>query len=161
MNKRLIMQRMATVALALAFGALGGCSEEQPEATVADAYVVRGEVKGTSLDDDPPMLSIHHEAIPEFKDVMGRQTGMSAMTMRFAVADRALAEGVAAGDKVQITFEMRPDETYPIVITELGSLPAETQLKLDEQATPHAGHDHGDHDHGDHDHDHDHSGHDH
>jgi hypothetical protein len=47
---------------------------------------------------------VRHEAIDDFKDTEGAVVGMDAMTMQFPLSDPSLLEGLAVGDKVELTY---------------------------------------------------------
>lgn len=59
-------------------------------------YAAKGEV--VAVDASAAKLKLKHEAVPELK--------WPGMTMDFPVADKALLNGVKAGDKVEFRFDM-------------------------------------------------------
>ncbi len=109
---------------------VGGCDESPPAHPSPDAtYQVRGEIRGVT-DGAERFLSIHHEAIDDFRDREGVVVGMRAMTMMFQVADGVALSGVDVGDAVSITFEVRWSGGSELQITALEELPADTVLEL-------------------------------
>jgi hypothetical protein len=132
---------IAAVCLAvLLLGAAGGCGpEETPEAVMetagpADAtYETRGkivELPATAAEARGPSgaLRIRHEAVPEFTTDQGEITGMTSMTMPFPLAPGLDVEGLAEGDVIAFSFEVRWDGSPPYQIVRLEKLPAETEL---------------------------------
>jgi hypothetical protein len=72
---------------------------------------------------------VHHEAIPEFVDRKGERSGMDSMTMPFEVAEEVPLAGVAPGDKVEMTFEVRWKDAS-LRVVRLTELPADADLRL-------------------------------
>ena len=111
--------------------ALGLVACRQPELLQpADAtYTVRGEVvevpRGAGSE-----LSVHHEAVPDFRDRKGQPSPMDSMSMPFAVAPEVPLTEVSAGDKVEMTFEVRWEGDPALRVVKLTELPAETPLAL-------------------------------
>jgi Cu/Ag efflux protein CusF len=142
---RAIAAPFAALALSLSVAALAGCSErEEPEAQSApaapdasetirvDQYVVRGEVVRLPDPSNPAAeFMVRHEAIPHYRS-SGSKQGMNTMTMPFPVAAELSLEGIAIGDKVELTFEVRfdteKDSPVSYEATEVVKLPAETEL---------------------------------
>ena len=127
------------ILLALVLAACG--TPEEPPAP-ADSYQTRGLVRQLPSPDRPGSeLYVHHEAIPDFKDAEGNVVGMESMAMPFPVADPAMLADLAAGDKIDFTFEMRWEGDKPLTITRLAKLPPETVLDFetveDEELPPH------------------------
>jgi protein SCO1/2 len=73
----------------------GAGSASEPAGTEAADYVLRGVVR--SVKQDSGKVVIRHEAIPGF---------MSAMTMPFPLADRALLDTLREGDEVEGTLRV-------------------------------------------------------
>jgi Cu/Ag efflux protein CusF len=114
------------VALALATACAGG------EASAPDGrHTVRGEI--VRLPDPPGAeLYVRHESIPDFRDLSGKRVGMSSMTMPFALDPGVDLAGLAAGDRVEMEFEVRwKASERPLRITRLERLPAGTRLEFD------------------------------
>ena len=90
---------MITLACALFGTAIltARASDEHHHHAMAEAqksYAVKGEVM--AVDKAASKVKLKHEAVPELK--------WPAMTMFFAVADKAQLEGLKAGDKVKFEF---------------------------------------------------------
>ena len=153
---------VSVLALFLGFAACGG-GEPAPSAdtematedsTASDkmAYTVRGEV--TQLPDpsvEGSELMVRHEPIPDFKNAKGEVVGMDTMTMPFPVSEDVSLDGIAVGDKVELTFEVQFQPATSFVTTEVAKLPLDTELDFAGGAHAHEGHDHGDHEGHDHD----------
>jgi Cu/Ag efflux protein CusF len=112
-----------------------GCGREAPPAepaatsAPADVYVVRGEVvRLPNADDGSGGFYVRHEAIDDFKAADGSVIGMDAMTMRFPLSDPALLDGLAVGDKVEITYEVDWHGQPMQQATKVTKLPPETEL---------------------------------
>lgn len=115
------------IPLMLAVLLAGGCKEKTaPPAT----YQVRGVVEGLPAAEPGSTILIQHEAIPGFVHRDGKGRGMDAMTMPFGVAPGLSLEGIAKGDKVELTLEVKWDRHPAAHVTAIGKLPADTQLQL-------------------------------
>ena len=105
--------RLAPVALALALvtAACGGDHADDTAATELPplaVYSVRGEVVDLPAPERPQTwIAIRHEAIPDFVGITGEPDPMSAMTMRFPVAEGVDIGGLAVGDP--LAFELQVD----------------------------------------------------
>ncbi len=118
---------------------LTACGPGTPDAPPAapDAYETRGLVRQVPSAERPGSeLHLHHEAIPDFKDAGGEVVGMDAMAMPFPVAEAAMLDGLAPGDKVVFTFEVRWEGVDPLRITRLEKLPPETRLAFEQNPEP-------------------------
>jgi Cu/Ag efflux protein CusF len=114
----------------LALGALAqGACKQEPDAPAAQ-YTVRGEIKSLPQPGGDAVLYVHHEAIPTFVTREGQPRGMPSMSMPFGVTDGVSLEGLAAGDKVEMTFAVHWDQNPATRVTALRELPADTQLTL-------------------------------
>lgn len=114
---------------------LAACTEPAPAPLAApdQTYAARGVVRQLP---DPTRpgggeLLIAHEAVPDFVDSEGQEVGMAAMTMPFALADPALLDGLAAGDKIGFDFEVRWQGGPPLRITRVERLPVSTRLSFE------------------------------
>ncbi|MCG8456342.1 MAG: copper-binding protein [Holophagales bacterium] len=139
-----------------------GC-EREPEVE-PDRYTTRGIVRQLPETSRPGSeLFIHHEEIPEFRDMDGENTGMGSMMMPFPVAEPALLDGLEVGDRVSFTFEVRWQGSPPIRVTGIEPLPDDTRLGFETETTgsegageegtageADGGHDHTQHDHSEH-----------
>jgi Cu/Ag efflux protein CusF len=112
----------------LVVSALGACKQE-PDAPAAQ-YTVRGEIKGLPPPGGDAILYVHHEAIPTFVTREGQQRGMVSMSMPFGVPASVNLEGLAPGDKVEMTFAVHWDKNPATQLTAIRELPADTQLTL-------------------------------
>jgi Cu/Ag efflux protein CusF len=130
-------------AIVLAAGLLGlaGCHREVPadmpqgSHSPADAtYRTRGVVSQLPAAPDGEMV-LFHEAVREFVDRKGERSGMDSMSMPFAVAEGVPLEGIAEGDKVAFTFELRWEGDPTLLVTALEELPADAELQLGRGAT--------------------------
>ncbi len=126
--------RHAVVAM-LPFALLLGCgTKAEPAKTMPDQrYEVRGEIvrlpEGGATSAE---IWIRHEAIPDFATEEGKKIGMDSMTMPFALSPGLSLDGIAVGDKVAFTLEIRwADRAAPARISRLIELPAETVLSLE------------------------------
>ncbi|HYE63508.1 MAG TPA: copper-binding protein [Phycisphaerales bacterium] len=78
-----------------------------------------------------PYLDLHHEALPGFKNQQGEVIGMNEMVMGFPyLAPGVSLDGLAPGDPVEFTMEMRFTAKPRFLITRLTELPADTKLNL-------------------------------
>ena len=109
---------LARVLLGLAL-ALAACRSESPAAAV---YRLRGEVARLPAGDN--LLTLHHEAIDDFRDRDGRVVGMDSMTMPFPLGKDVPLAGVAVGDRVEITLRVDWTADPGVAITTLTKLPA-------------------------------------
>lgn len=119
---------------AIAFASTG-CRRKpaRPEVTTTiHSYTVRGEVAALpDAADIRTEFRVRHESIPEFKGG-GGEVGMSTMTMPFPLKNGLSLEGIAIGDKVELTFDVifdvkkdSPVDWYAVSVKEL---PPETVL---------------------------------
>jgi len=131
--------RLAWSACGALLAICAGCSGEQPApvatapaaapAVSADVYIVRGEVATLPAPERPTRgFYVHHEAIDNFRGSHGTIIGMDAMTMLFPLDDPALLEGLAVGDKVELTYEVNWHGEPMQRVTALRRLPADTEL---------------------------------
>jgi Cu/Ag efflux protein CusF len=125
--------RVFGLAVVVAF--LGACrkqSSEPEKTTTVHSYTVRGQVASVPVAGDPRTeFQVRHEAIPEFKGP-GDEVGMDTMTMPFPLRDGVSLEGIAVGDKVEVTFEVIYDLVKKSPVdwdaVSVKELPAETAL---------------------------------
>lgn len=100
-----------------------------------DSYAMRGEIVRLPQPGSREIV-IRHEAVPGFRDDAGKVVGMEAMTMPFSLAPdlpEAAIAGLAAGDRIAFTLEMRWQDPGEIArISRLEKLPAGTGLAWDE-----------------------------
>lgn len=126
----------AAAALLVAAAVAGACrggpaldAGPAPSPT-AHRYEVRAEVvRPPALGRGSAQLTVRHEAIPRFVDRSGATAGMPAMVMAFDLAPTASAEGLRAGDKVEIVLAV--DWSRPLLrVEQVRKLPPETVLQF-------------------------------
>jgi Cu/Ag efflux protein CusF len=121
------MMRTQGMLLALAALLLAAACRPAPP----PVYQVRGESRQLPVAPARDLM-IRHEAIPDFKDEAGRVVGMEAMTMPFTLAPGVELGGLAPGDRVEFTLEVRWDDPANLArITRLVRLPPGTRLAWD------------------------------
>lgn len=125
---RAARRRGAVLFVLFLLAACGGPPEAPPAAP--DVYRVRGMVRQLPAGPAGDLL-VRHEAVPGFKDADGEVVGMESMTMPFPLADASLAAGLAAGDRIEMEFEVRWDGGNPLRITVLEKLPPDTRLEFE------------------------------
>ena len=95
-------------------------------ASAADRYTARGRVIALHAKE----IEINTERIPAFKAVDGKVSPMEAMPMGYVIGDGVARDGLAVGDPIQLTFEVRWADANPLRLTQVVKLPADTQLAL-------------------------------
>ena len=126
------MSRGALALAVLGAAAIGGaiaCSRQERLAPADATYSTRGQVVEVPRDRNGE-LSVHHEAVADFRDREGKPSHMDSMSMPFAVAPEVSLAGIAPGDKVAMTFEVRWDSLPTLRIVKLSELPESTALNL-------------------------------
>jgi hypothetical protein len=93
-------------------------------------YHLRGVIAAMSGSGADAELSIHHEAIPNFKDRDGHASTMASMTMIFGLAQGVSPAALHVGDKIAFDFDLRWSTSPALLITKLEKLPADTPLAL-------------------------------
>jgi hypothetical protein len=131
----------ATAASLLAIASTLGCGAEGGRAAARDepatppdgTYTVRAVVVAVPEPEreDDRQLRVRHEAIPDFVGFDGEVVGMASMTMPFPAAAGVDLEGVAVGDLVEMTFEVRWEGSPPLRIIELRDLPPGSELDFE------------------------------
>lgn len=128
--------RIALPLLLLLFAACGGTAPGDGASSAGDSaeiYVVRGEVVGLPDPRQPAVgFYVRHEAIDGYKDADGTVVGMDAMTMQFPLSDPSLLEGVAIGDKVELTYVVDWHGDPLQNVSALSKLPADVELEFRE-----------------------------
>lgn len=122
-----LVRAAAVSAVVIGAMGLGACKQEASEP--AASYTVRGQLESLPQEGQAELF-LHHEAIPGFVDRKGEKVGMMSMTMPFGVAPGVSLDGLAAGDKVEVTFDVRWERNPPPQITAIRELPADTRLEL-------------------------------
>ena len=94
------------------------------------SYHLRGVVKDVAGTGPDARVTIHHEAMPHFKDRDGHDAPMASMTMNFGFVSSIAATRFVVNDKIAFDFDVRFSQTPPLLITQLQTLPTVTQLTL-------------------------------
>lgn len=76
------------------------------------------------------MALIHHESIPDFVDGYGEKRTMHSMAMAVALEPGVSVQGLAVGDKVEVSFVVDRERYPSFHITALRELAPETALTL-------------------------------
>jgi hypothetical protein len=105
-----------------------GCGHDPPKTDAR--YHLRGVVAAISGSATDAELSIHHEAIPHFKDRDGHDSSMASMTMIFGLAPGVSPTSLHVGDKIEFDFDLRWSTSPALLLTKLAKLPADTPLVL-------------------------------
>lgn len=110
---------------------VAACAPSAAPPAPAAQYQVRGEILRLP---EPPArdLVIRHEAIPSFRNENGKVVGMEAMTMPFTLAPEVAVEGLAVGDRIEFTLEVRWDDPSRFArVTRVARLPEGARLSWD------------------------------
>lgn len=97
--KRFLTIALASLALATATPPVDANDAHHPRAEAQKTYGTKGVV--VTIDKASGKVKLKHEAVAELD--------WPAMTMFFAVADKALLDGIAVGDKVEFQFANTSD----------------------------------------------------
>ena len=98
---------------------LAACRVEVSPPQPASTYEIEGEIVRLPTAEGPEIV-LRHEAVPGFRDETGMVVGMDAMTMPFALGADVPLTGLAVGDAVRFTLEVRwSDERQPVQITRI------------------------------------------
>lgn len=119
--------------------AVAGCGKGSGEGAAATmkgvthVYHMRGEIKaiGETPEGD---ITIHHEAVPEFRNTLDKPEPMGSMTMPFEVKKGVSLEGLKAGDKVAFDWEVNWDAGVHEIVG-ISKLPAGAVLTFGPAAT--------------------------
>jgi hypothetical protein len=127
---------VAAVSLGLS---VAGCEDRAPPtapgakapATAgADAtYTTRGRVESLPAKPGATMV-IRHESIPDFRSKAGAVVGMGSMAMPFMPAEGLDLSGIAPGDAVEFTWEVRWNTRPNSRVVRIAKLPPGTELDL-------------------------------
>jgi Cu/Ag efflux protein CusF len=107
-----------------------GCKASEPPKTDTPpdhTYRSRGIVEAVPSEGGDS-LKIRHAAIDNFVDRSGAVVGMDSMAMSFALGPETSATGIAVGDKVAFTFEVRWDSSPTLRLTAIETLPADAPI---------------------------------
>lgn len=126
------LRKSVTIALLL-LSVTAGCRREPPPPP--ETYRVRAQVRQVPAPDAARgEILVRHEAISEFKNEDGKIVGMESMSMSFPLADVALAAGVAAGDRIELEFDVSWHGGNPLEVTAIDKLPEDTRLAFEPPA---------------------------
>lgn len=107
-------------------GPSGGSGVATAELAPADqSYTVEGVIESIPADLSSSPMSIRHQSIDEFVDREGAVVSMHSMSMPFTVADTVSTDGLADGDAIRFTFEVRWESDPILLVTALDRLPAD------------------------------------
>lgn len=119
---------------ALLTAALPAACDHGSAATAAPGptHTVRAKVIALPKAGDPSSsFTLAHEEIPTWARPDGGK-GMHAMEMPFPVAQGVALDGIAPGDKVEISVRQYTGGSIPYEVIAIKKLPADTALKLAE-----------------------------
>ena len=115
-----------TALLLLLLLSLAGC-DSAPDYEYT--YTVRAIVLSLPGDRVTQEFIVHHETIPDYRSING-SIGMNEMAMPIPVPDRSVLEGIAVGDKIELTFGERFEPDHKMGVTAIKKLPPDTKLNL-------------------------------
>ncbi|MCC6661552.1 MAG: copper-binding protein [Phycisphaerales bacterium] len=128
----------SVLAIILAALALARCEKAPPTATPPQVkegadytYIVRGTIEDLPEAGRPgSSLLIHHEAVDDFVNLYNpdAERGMNSMVMPFTPAPGLLLDGLAVGDIIEFTWEVRKTGDPRSAIVAIRKLPADTAL---------------------------------
>jgi Cu/Ag efflux protein CusF len=116
------------VTLALVVGMAAGCASQADQQT--QQYQVRAEVSELTGEGEEARVSLHHEAIPSFKNRTGEVVGMESMTMAFGLGQSVDRASLRPGTKLSVTFEVNWQREPALLVLSVDPLPQATELKL-------------------------------
>lgn len=94
------------------------------------SYTVRGRIEKLP-GEKAGYLMVHHAAISDFLNRKGEVVGMEEMVMEFpAVAPGVTLDGLAVGEPIELTFEVRWDDEQVWVVTRIVELAEGDELGL-------------------------------
>ena len=113
-------------ALLLIFAALAGCDSDPG---YQHTYTTRAIVLSLPGERVTQEFIVHHETIPTYQSING-SIGMNEMAMPLPVPDRSVLDGIAVGDKIELTFGERFEPDHKMGVISASKLPADTKLNL-------------------------------
>lgn len=117
--------------LAFLIQASPGCGEREP--AYQHTYTTRGVIVAMPGDKAYEEFIVRHEPIPDYVSMNG-SIGMASMAMPFPLKDRSLVEGLAVGDKIEITYGETFEPDFDAGVISIKKLPADTALNLNAAA---------------------------
>ena len=125
-----LRHRLTGVAILVFCALTTACSKPQGPAP-EHIYTVRGQVVAVPDPARPKStLQIRHEPIPEYVNNKGEKVGMGSMTMRFPGAPGLDLSGIAPGDAVEFTWEVRWASPPFARVSKVTKLPPGTTLNF-------------------------------
>eukprot|EP00752_Nemacystus_decipiens_P016084 g14380.t1 len=103
-----------------------GC-DRQP--TYQHVYTTRGVIIALPGEKAYQDFLVHHERIPDYVSINGT-IGMNEMVMPFPAGDRSMLEGLAVGDKVEITYGETHEPQFSTGLIAITKLPDDTEMDL-------------------------------
>lgn len=123
-------------AAALALAAAACSKQPEPSSTqkgITHVYHMRGII--TAIGGSPDgQITIHHEAVNDFRNTLDQPEPMNSMTMPFEVAKDVPLGDLKVGDKIAFDWEVNWDAQIH-EITAIHKLPADTPLSFGAAAT--------------------------
>jgi len=92
-------------------------------------YTVRGVVVSMPGDKATQQFIVHHEEIPDYQSING-SVGMREMAMPIPVPDPSVLDGIAVGDKVELTFGERFEPDHAMGLVSISKLEDDVDLDL-------------------------------
>jgi len=117
--------------LLLILPGLAGCDQDPGYEHTYTARAIVLSLPGERVTQE---FIVHHQAIPDYQSING-SVGMNEMAMPFPVPDKSVLEGIAVGDKIELTFGERFKPDHKMGVISVTKLPADTPLNLG-QRTP-------------------------
>lgn len=124
MPYRLTLAIIALAAVLLPF--LAACDSDPG---YQHTYTTRAVVLSLPGESVTQEFIVHHETIPDYRSING-SIGMNEMAMPIPVPDRSVLEGIAIGDKIELTFGERFEPDQAMGVISIKKLPADTELNL-------------------------------
>lgn len=130
------MRNRSLLGALLLLAPLVACRTEVSPPPPASTYEVAGEIVRLPTAERPEIL-LQHEAVPGFRDENGKVVGMDAMTMPFPLAPDVPLTGLAVGDAVLFTLEVRwSDDRQPVRITRIARAGQIRSIDLEDGRLP-------------------------
>lgn len=105
---------------------LPGCADDPGYEHV---YTTRGVVVTLPGGAAYNEFMVHHEQIPDYVSISG-SLGMNEMVMPFPVPDKSVLDGLAVGDKIELTFGEVFKPRHEMGVISIKKLPADTVMSL-------------------------------
>jgi len=92
-------------------------------------YTTRGVVLSLPGERATQEFIVHHETIPDYISING-SIGMNEMAMPIPVPDKSVLDGIAIGDKIELTFGERFEPDHTMGLISVKKLADDTELNL-------------------------------